>query len=56
MWNCKHASDVGQWYIAYGVWNQKLFRRIAGTKPTAFSLKFELVFSEFNDFASTYVL
>jgi len=50
MWNCKLVADVGQWYIAYGVWNQKLFECIESTKLTAFSLNVELVFSEFYDF------
>jgi len=55
MWNCELVSDVGQWYIVYEVWNLKLFVCIVSTKLTAFSLNFELVFSEFNDFVSTYV-
>jgi len=55
VWNCELVSDADQWYIAYRVWNQNLFGRIVSTTLTAFSLNFELVFSEFNDFVSTYV-
>jgi len=49
MWNCWLIFDVGQWYISHG--------HSVIIKLTAFSLNFEneLVFSESNDFLSTYV-
>jgi len=52
MWICELVCDVGKWYIAYWVWNQKLFGHIVTTKLTAYSLNFELVLSEFNEFVS----